>query len=219
MDPAQTFNHLLDEIKRSNLNYQVMETPFSASIHLKKTFIKDSNGSLRTCGFIPYSPVNKSAVDEEKLLRAEKDDLIKENKTLQAEVLHIKNDYEAIKVEIQQFQIKEQILEKKKADLEQNFERKMDEIALLKKTLKNQEGLKNEMKKDMDDLNKTLRAKEKEIVKLTLKAENLSSNTQALKAEVSKLKKENNRLEKSVKKGTNSNNSSFSLHHCHPPPP
>ena len=200
MDPAQTFNQLLDEVKRSNLNYQVIETPFSASIHIKKTFIKDRNGSLKTCVVIPYCPV------EEKRFDAEKDDLIKKNEYLQAELLNIQNDYEGMKVEAQQFQIKEQILEKKKADIEQNLEVKMDEIALLKKTLKNQEGLKNEMKKDMDDLNKTLRAKEKEIVKLTLKAENLSSNTQALKAEVSKLKKENNRLEKSAKKGTISNN-------------
>ena len=198
MDPAQTFNHLLDEIKRSNLNYQVIETPFSASIHIKKTFIKDRNGSLRTCGVIPYCPV------EEKRFNAEKDDLIKKNEYLQAELLKIQNDYEGMKVEVQQFQIKEQILEKKKADIEQNLEVKMDEIALLKKTLKNQEGLRNEMKKDMDHLNKTLKSKDKEIVKLNLKAENLSPNTQALKAEASK-------LEKSIKKGNEINKQLKSL--------
>ena len=57
----------------------------------------------------------------------------------------------------------------------------MSEIALLKKTMKNQEGHKNEMKKDVDQLNKNLRSKEKELVKLSIKTENMSSNIQSLR--------------------------------------
>ena len=199
MDPAEAFNFLLDEIKRSNLNFHVFETPFTASIQIKKSFIKDRDGTVRTCGVIPYRS------DEEKVLVA-KDDLLRKNESLQTELVNTQNHYEGLKVEIQQFQISERIFEKKKVDLEEQLEVKMSEIALLKKTVKNQEGHKNEMKKDADQLNKNLRSKEKELVKLNIKTENMSSNIQALKSEVSKLKKENNKLEKSVKKGNNVNN-------------
>ena len=43
---AQAFNEILDGIQRSNLNYQIQVSPFSAFISLKKSLIKDGNGSL-----------------------------------------------------------------------------------------------------------------------------------------------------------------------------
>ena len=55
-------------------------------------------------------------------------------------------------------------------------------------------------KQEFDSVKKVLKAKEKEVVKLELKAENLGSNLKAVKAEVSKLKKENTKLEKMTKK-------------------
>ena len=55
-------------------------------------------------------------------------------------------------------------------------------------------------KQEFESVKKVLKAKEKEVVKLELKAENLGSNLKAVKAEVSKLKKENTKLEKMTKK-------------------
>ena len=43
---AQAFNKILDGIQKSNLNYQIQVSPFSAFISLKKSLIKDGDGSL-----------------------------------------------------------------------------------------------------------------------------------------------------------------------------
>ena len=43
---AQAFDEILDGIQKSNLNYQMQISPFSAFISLKKSLTKDENGSL-----------------------------------------------------------------------------------------------------------------------------------------------------------------------------
>ena len=50
MDPNQTCEMLLQHLKNSNLNYNLSESPFSVTIHLKKSFIKDKNGIPRSSG-------------------------------------------------------------------------------------------------------------------------------------------------------------------------
>ena len=46
MIATQTFNNILDGIQKSNLNFQLQVSPFSAYISLKKTFVTDKSGSL-----------------------------------------------------------------------------------------------------------------------------------------------------------------------------
>jgi hypothetical protein len=48
MDAEERCQFLLNLIRKSNLNYLVEETSFSASIKIKKSFIKNKDGSLRT---------------------------------------------------------------------------------------------------------------------------------------------------------------------------
>merc|ERR1712179_762962 len=43
---TQSFNHILDQIQTSCLNFQIQVSPFSAIISLKKSFIKDKCGNL-----------------------------------------------------------------------------------------------------------------------------------------------------------------------------
>ena len=43
---AQTFDKILDVIQRSNLNFQLQVSPFSAYISLKKSLVKDRSGSF-----------------------------------------------------------------------------------------------------------------------------------------------------------------------------
>ena len=42
----QTFNNILDKIQKSNLNFQLQVSPFSAFISLKKSIVKDRSGSF-----------------------------------------------------------------------------------------------------------------------------------------------------------------------------
>ena len=48
MDASQTSDLILSIIKKSNLNFSLSESPFSVSIQIKKTFIKDKDGSTRS---------------------------------------------------------------------------------------------------------------------------------------------------------------------------
>ena len=50
------FDNILQEIQVSNLNYQIQLSPFSALISLKKSFIKEKDGSLR----LPMPPLSSS---------------------------------------------------------------------------------------------------------------------------------------------------------------
>ena len=47
MDASETSDWILSLIKKSNLNFSLSESPFSVSINIKKTFIKDKNGNPR----------------------------------------------------------------------------------------------------------------------------------------------------------------------------
>ena len=50
MDANQTFEVLLSYIKKSNLNWSIAESTFSVTVTLKKSFIKNKDGSLRETG-------------------------------------------------------------------------------------------------------------------------------------------------------------------------
>ena len=43
---SQNFNSILEQVQSSCLNFQIQVSPFSAIIHLKKSFIKDKSGKL-----------------------------------------------------------------------------------------------------------------------------------------------------------------------------
>ena len=60
MDPNQTCDLLLSYLKKSNLNFSLSESPFAATIYLKKSFIVDKHGVSRTSGITeqPVSEVN-----------------------------------------------------------------------------------------------------------------------------------------------------------------
>ena len=44
MAASQTFESLIDQVKNSNLNFHLQQSPFSAVISIKKSYIKDKSG-------------------------------------------------------------------------------------------------------------------------------------------------------------------------------
>merc|ERR1712208_21320 len=44
MAASELFESIIDQVRSSNLNFQIQMTPFSANIVIKKTFIKDNSG-------------------------------------------------------------------------------------------------------------------------------------------------------------------------------
>ena len=50
MDAKQTCEHLLSYIKKSNLNWSIIESPFTVTVTLKKSFIRNKDGSFCELG-------------------------------------------------------------------------------------------------------------------------------------------------------------------------
>ena len=56
MDANQTSELLLNIIRKSNLNFNIQESPFSITVTLRKSFIKEKNGSFRCSGLETLKP-------------------------------------------------------------------------------------------------------------------------------------------------------------------
>ena len=56
------FDKILEQIQASNLNFQLRLSPFSASISLKKSFIRDKSGYilLPTTGPMPANSISEN---------------------------------------------------------------------------------------------------------------------------------------------------------------
>ena len=48
MAASKTFEHVLDQVKASSLNFHLQQSPFSAVISIKKSFVKDKSGQILT---------------------------------------------------------------------------------------------------------------------------------------------------------------------------
>ena len=65
MDANQTCDTILKYIKDSNLNFSIVESPFSATITIKKTFIKNKDGTSRLSGLdISPQPLTTSKLPD-----------------------------------------------------------------------------------------------------------------------------------------------------------
>ena len=143
-----------------------------------------------------------------KVSESTQNELEEENGMLLSQLKIVQIDFDNQKSDLVQFQIEQKLSEKKKGDLAKMLEEKKSEIILLKKSLKTQDEETSLLKSDLSKSNKTLKSKDREIFRLESKIENLSSNSKVFKAEVSKLKKDNNKLETALKKEVNKSKSS-----------
>ena len=50
MDANETSEAILNLVRKSNLNFNIIESPFSVTITIKKSFIKNKNGTFRKSG-------------------------------------------------------------------------------------------------------------------------------------------------------------------------
>ena len=109
---------MISYLKQSNLNFQLVETPFAARIKIRKTFIKDKSGISRTSG-LAHSISNELFEEETKAFVADQEAIVKENESLQNQLLCSLNELASLKVDKKQLEISQKISEKKKDDLEQ----------------------------------------------------------------------------------------------------
>ena len=81
MVATQSFQHILQQIQQSSLNFQIKLSPFSAEISLKKSLIKDLDGSAMISQFgdvINQSDFSTKPVKEEKYVATENNEILLE---------------------------------------------------------------------------------------------------------------------------------------------
>ena len=93
MDPFQTCELLLTHVRSSNLNYSLNESPFSVSLSIRKSFIKDKNGVEQVpSGFFLQN--GRHIVDEKETLG-----LVHDEKTFKYLVSQHEHEKEALENE------------------------------------------------------------------------------------------------------------------------
>ena len=110
MDPVTACDLLISYLKKSNLNFQIVETPFAARIEIRKTFIKDKTGISRTSD-LAHDNSSELFEEEKKPFVANQDALVKENESLQNQILHCQNNLVSSEIDIKQLQISQTILD------------------------------------------------------------------------------------------------------------
>ena len=178
MDPVRTCDLLITFLKQSNLNFYLVESPFSASIEIRKTFITDKDGNQRTSGLHDCTPSQLFEQDKKNSR------LIKENQALQIQLQSTRTELANLRAEFEQLQLSQKSLEQKNCDIENNTEREREkfkialqnkekEIVKAENLLSNYKVSKTEvsnenikLRKELEEKNDELGEASKEYVKL-----------------------------------------------------
>ena len=152
---AQAFDNILDGIQRSNLNFQLQVSPFSAQISLKKSLVRDRSGSV----MLPPSPLHATVSSpSSSLVGSSNDDhtrLVARNLSLEKELsVQIKNSEAEIKA-----------LKQENKALLAKLENKSVEIKHMKCTI-------DDMNKEKNALNVALKSAKQDMKALSKSSEN-----------------------------------------------
>ena len=203
MDAKITCDLLLKQLKSSNLNFLLQETPFSAYLTIRKSFIKN----LKTNNLFQTSN------DSEEILKRKVAALEAENSRLKSNILEHKTemkDSEHIVIKLEEkvknaeIQINKNIQESKKNEkqfckLEELLVEKEKEILKLKTISMNLNTDVVQTKRNLQNVSKSLKVSEKEKLKAKNKCDNLESTLANVKAEKCTLQKTIKKFEKKKK--------------------
>ena len=172
MAAKRTFDDLLEQIQASNLNFHLQLSPFSASISLKKSLIKDKFGNT----LLPPCPLPSNEPNQ--LVEHEDSHLLAENDHLKQELVDLQKLQNSSTETIQIF---EQKIANMEASALKSFEERNVEVTSLKKSIKTSNLEIESLKKDLQARNKHVKEKENETNKLEQKCENLVVNLKRTK--------------------------------------
>ena len=220
MDAKLSCEFLLHQLKSSNLNFMLQETPFSAYLTIRKSFVRNLNSNNL------FPTLNES----EETLRKKIEALEAENLCLKSENLDHKTELTKLehiiikledKVKTAEIQTIKHTQESKK--VEKQFSKVTDFLGEKEKEIIKLEAISNNLNDDnvkirenLRNVSNSLKVSEKEALKARNKCENLESTVAKLKAEKGTLQKNIKRLEKSKKPRTNSKPKQKLLEAFHP---
>ena len=229
MNAFQVCDSLVSEVKYSNLNYTLQESPFSITISLKKSFIKNKNGEI-TPSYSSRKFENSCAKTDSNLLAV--NEILRQNlKTFEKENIHLEATTYDLSLKLQKAKVeisdllfnkkalaeakefsasKINALESKLLIVESDSSKEIKTLnAAIKKEIESSKPLKDKVKSlqneashhndEIQSANKMFKAKDKDIYNLERKSDNLNDTIERLKIEVGTLKTEKVKLQKELK--------------------
>ena len=179
MDASHTCELLLNVVRNSNLNYCLSESLFSVTIHIKKSFIKDKDGTKR--GFISS---NLSRYDGH--TNDENRRLADENKSLKSDLAAIKDNNDLLENTVKLHAVELDNTKIELGNISKEKEELLKEIATKSAEVGNIHDKVVQMKVENDEKDKNLLSIKSELNKIML--ENVSAQNEIIKLE-EKLKK------------------------------
>ena len=207
MDPFEASEIVLSQIKNSNLNFKIQESPFSIHVSIKKSFITSKNGDPLHFNR-HFEDLSEAASQNKKLLKENENlkDALEENKTELEEMNTVVHELglklEKAKVELNEQMSKTNACEKAKLESDAELSEKESEIASIKHRNITIEAEKKKLKNDMKAVSKTIKNHENEIKDLKIINVNLEEKFGERKSEISTLKVENNIFKQKIEQLT-----------------
>ena len=125
----KAFDQIIEQVQSSNLNFQLNLSPFSATISIKKSFVKDMFGNI----LLPSTMVTET--ESESKYETRERELLSDNDRLNSEILAMEKYNKANDNTIK---ILEDKLSKAESSALKTFNDKKNEVTVLKTTLKMQ---------------------------------------------------------------------------------
>ena len=152
---SEVCHHLLQQLRLSNLNFVLSETPYSAQIILRKRFLKEVTG--------PSFQISSNSTFTQEIqdLIKQKDLATKENDCLLNQLESTRNNSK------ETIHILEEKISKAEAAALKSYKEKNTESITFKKLVKDLHDEVATNKKDLNLKNKAIKEKEKEILNLT----------------------------------------------------
>ena len=197
MDPFEASEIVLSQIKNSNLNFKIQESPFSIHVNIKKSFITSKNGDPLHFNR-HFEDLSEAASQNKKLLKENENlkEALETNKTELEDLNTVVNELgiklEKAKVELHEQMFKTKASEKTKLESDVELNLKESEIASIKHENFIIEAEKKKLKNDVKAASKTIKNHENEIKNLKVINVNLEEKFGERKSEISALKVENN---------------------------
>ena len=179
MLPKKVFDQIVEQVQSSNLNFQLQLSPFSATIFLKRSFVRDKLGNV----LLPSINVNKS-----ELKLHDNNNLFDEINRLKCNILEVEEDNKSKDNTIWNLEEK---LRKTEASATKAFTDKNEEVSILKTSLKNANKEIDILKNNVKSKCKIVKETEKDLYKLDRKYDMSEANLKICREENNILRSEN----------------------------
>ena len=203
MDPFEASEIVLSQIKNSNLNFKIQESPFSIHVNIKKSFITSKNGDPLHFNR-HFEDLSEAASQNKKLLKENENlkEALEANKTELEDLNTVVNELgiklEKAKVELHEQMSKTKASEKAKLESDKKLSEKESEIASTKHKNSIIEAEKESLISEMKAASKTIKKQEKEIKNLKNTNKTLEEKFGERKNEISTLKVENHNYKQKI---------------------